>query len=187
MSRAEYKIIHSKYFSTDIIDQYQIDGLIAAYGYVYIKIIKGMYGLKQVSIISYNELLSHMEPHGYYSVPFKTGLWVHNTRKKCLCVNDFGVKYLTKDDANHLLDYLKNHYAISIVWEEHSYHGLAIDWKYIKEYVYISMTSYVNKALVRLLHPIPKRPQLSPHLCTVPSYWKRLGVIKVEQWAEWIE
>ena len=67
--------INSKYFSPDIRYQYNIEGLIAADGYVYIKIIKVMYGLKQASIIAYNQLISHMDPHGYYPVLFTTGLW----------------------------------------------------------------------------------------------------------------
>ena len=46
MSRAEYMRIHSKYFPPDIRDQCQIDGIIAADGYVYKKIIKGTYGRK---------------------------------------------------------------------------------------------------------------------------------------------
>ena len=62
--------IHSKYFPPDIRDQYEIEGIIAADGYVYIKIIKGMYGLKQEAIIAYNKLIFHMGPHGYYLVPF---------------------------------------------------------------------------------------------------------------------
>ena len=46
MSRADYMRIHSKHFPPDIREQYEIEGLIAAGGYVYIKIIKVMYGLK---------------------------------------------------------------------------------------------------------------------------------------------
>ena len=68
MSREEYMRIHSKYLPTDIRYQYQIDGVISAYGYFYKKNIKGMYGLKQTSIIVYNQIISHMEPHGYYPV-----------------------------------------------------------------------------------------------------------------------
>ena len=79
--RAEYIRIHSKYSPPGIRDQYQIEGLISADGYVYIKTIKGVYWLKQAAIISYNQLISHMEPHGYYPVPFKTGIWAHKTRK----------------------------------------------------------------------------------------------------------
>ena len=109
MSRAECMRINSKYFQPDIRARSQIDGIIAADGYVYIKIFKGMYGIKQAVIIAYNQLISHMEPHGYYPVPFTTALWLHKTRRtKCfVCVDNFGVKYFTKDDANHLLDSLK--------------------------------------------------------------------------------
>ena len=114
MSRAEYMRIHSKYFPQDTKDRYKIKGLIAADVYVYIKIIKGLYGLNQADIISYNQIILQTEPYVSYPVPFKTGLWAHNTRKTkfCSCVDDFGVKYSSKDDANHLLNSLKNHFAI---------------------------------------------------------------------------
>ena len=52
ISRAEHMMICSKYFPPDIRYQYEIEGLIAADGYVYIKIIKGMYGINQADIIS---------------------------------------------------------------------------------------------------------------------------------------
>ena len=64
--------IHSKYFPPDIRSRYQIDGLIAADGYVYINVFKGMCGLKQAATIAYNQLISHMDSHGYYTVPFTT-------------------------------------------------------------------------------------------------------------------
>ena len=126
-----------------------------------------MYGLNQEAIISYNQLISHMKPHIYYPVTFTTGLWAHKTRKTffCLCVDDFGVKYFSKDDANHLLNYLKNHSAISKDWEARNYLGCTIDWNYNKEYVDISMPDYARKALDRLQHPKPKRPQYALH------YW----------------
>ena len=64
---------------------------------------------KQASIITYNQLIYHMEPHDYYPVPITTVLWAQKSRrtKNFLCVDDFGVKYFTKDDATHLLDPLK--------------------------------------------------------------------------------
>ena len=57
-----------------------------------------MYGLKQTAIITYEQLISHMKPHGYHPVPLTTGLWAHQIREKniCLCVEDFGVKYFSK-------------------------------------------------------------------------------------------
>ena len=94
-----------------------------------------MYGLKQAAIIAYNQLISNMDPHCYYTAPFTTGLWAHNTRKTklCLCVDDFGVKYFFKYDTNHLLDSLKKHYAISTDWEGRNYLGLTIYWNYSEE------------------------------------------------------
>ena len=110
MSSAKYMRIHSKYLAPDIRYQYNIEDLIAAYGYGYIKIIKGMYGLNQSDIIAYNQLIYQMDTHDYYPLPFTAGLWAHNTRKKknCLCVDDFGVNIFCKDDANHLLNSLKS-------------------------------------------------------------------------------
>ena len=80
MLRSGYMRTHSKYFPPNIRDRYNIEGIIAVDGYVYNKIIKGLYGIKQAAIIAYNQLISYMEPHGYYPVPFKTGTWAHKTR-----------------------------------------------------------------------------------------------------------
>ena len=97
--------MHSKYFPPDIIARYYLDGLIAEDGYVNIKIIEVMYGLKQSTIIAYNQFLSIMEPHSYYPVLFTTGQWDHKTRrtKFCLCVDDFGVKYYNEDYSDNLI------------------------------------------------------------------------------------
>ena len=141
MSRTDYMRIRLKYSPPDIRNRYHIEGLIAADGYEYIKIIKGMYVLKKAAIIAQNQLISHMDPHGYYPVTFTTGLWAHKTRKTkfCFCVDDFGVKYFSKDDTKHLLDYLKKHYTISIDWEGQNYLVFKIYWNYSEEYVDISM------------------------------------------------
>ena len=93
-----------------------------------------MYGLKQAAIIAKNQIIPHMEPHGYYPVPFTTVLWEHYTRRKkyFLCVDDFEVKYFTKDYANNLLRSLKKHCAISTDWEVRNYLKLKIYWNYSK-------------------------------------------------------
>ena len=111
-----------------------------------------MYGLKQAASIAYDELISHMDPHGYYPVPFTTGIWAHKTRRTifCLCMDDFGVNCFTKDDTNLLLYSLKNHNAISTDYEGYNYLGLTIYWNHNKEYDDISMPEYVKKDQDRL-------------------------------------
>ena len=66
MACPEYMRIHSKYFSLNIWKLYGINSLIDIYWYVYIKIVRGMYGLKQSDIIAYNQLVKYMDNYGYF-------------------------------------------------------------------------------------------------------------------------
>ena len=74
---------------------------------------------------------------------------------KILCVDDFGVKYFSKDDADNLLNSLKNHYAVLIYWEGSNYPVLTIYWYYKSGYVDLLMPDYVTKALECLQNPNP--------------------------------
>ena len=122
--------IHSKYFPPEIRELYNIDGLIDEDGYVYINITKGMYILNQSATIAYKQLILRMEPHGYYPVPFTTGLWEYRTRKTnfCLRVEIFCVKYFSKDDADHIINSLGKHYSVLTNCEGRNYLGLIIEW-----------------------------------------------------------
>ena len=55
-----------------------------------------MYGLKQAAILAYDHLVKNLGNYGYYPIPHTVGLWKHKMRRIsfCLCVDDFGVKYL---------------------------------------------------------------------------------------------
>ena len=53
ITRPEYIRIHSKYFSPESREFYNIDDIIAKNGCVYMNIPKGMYVLKQADIILY--------------------------------------------------------------------------------------------------------------------------------------
>ena len=68
-----------------------------------------MYGLKQAAILAYKQLVKNLGQHGYYPIPLTNGLWKHKTRGTvfALCVDDFGVKYTSKDSINHLIATLK--------------------------------------------------------------------------------
>jgi hypothetical protein len=65
--------------------------------------------------LAYDQLVKNLAQDGYEPCPLSVGIWKHKTRaiKFCLCVDDFGVKYNTVDDAEHLLRALKKHYTIS--------------------------------------------------------------------------
>ena len=165
MLNAEYMRIHYKYIPQDIRDMYDLDTKLAADGHIYIKIKKGIYGLKQAAVLAYDNLVKNLSSHGYSPIPHTIGIWQHATRrtKFCLCVDDFGVKYFTKQDADHLLQALGQHYEYTVDWSGQNFCGLHFDWHYDAGYVDVSMPGYIKAVLHRFLHPQPKSPQFSPH------------------------
>ena len=92
-----------KIFPQEIIDTYDLKALVDDQGWIYMRIEKGMYGLKQAGIIANQELVKHMAPFGYHPVKHTPGLWVHNSRKTLfsLVVDDFCVQYFSTEDADH--------------------------------------------------------------------------------------
>ena len=78
-----------------------------------------MYGLKQAAILAYKLLLKRLLSDGYQPIPMTSGLFKHKDRKTifALCVDDFGVKYHSQQDLQHLIETLRKHYEISIDYE----------------------------------------------------------------------
>ena len=131
-----------------------------------------MYGLKQAAILAYDNLKTNLQPFGYSPVVGTVGLWKHATRPTtfCLCVDDFGIKYTSKSDAQHLLDAIGSSYKYTCDWSGSNYCGLTLDWHYDLGYVDVSMPGYVQKTLLRLRHVPKVYPQYSPHACVPIVY-----------------
>ena len=176
MKDPEYMRIHYRYFPSEIRQQYNLDALVDKTGFVYIKIKKGMHGLKQAAILAYNNLAQRLKPFGYAPCSHTTCLWTHHSlqTKFCLCVDDFGIKYFSKANAEHLLNALKQSYNISVDWTGKNYCCLTFDWNYTQNYVDVSMPNYVSSALLRLQHVPPSKPQYTPHTWTQPSFGRKL-------------
>ena len=164
---ANPKFMKMKYsiFPPDIIKKYNLDKLVATDGYIYIRIKKGMYGLKEAAVLAYNQLSSFLNKYGYFHVPGTAGLWTHKQKQTafCLCVDDIGLKYYNEKDLQHFLTALKNHYTYHINHTGSHYIGLTLNWHYDQGYVDISMPGYISKLLTRLQHTLPNKPEYSPH------------------------
>ena len=78
-------------------------------GWVYIEIRQGMPGLKQAGIIANDILTRHLAKFGYTPSTKTPALWRHLTRNISfsLVVDNFGVKYVVKDNADHLISTLR--------------------------------------------------------------------------------
>ena len=165
MEDPEYMRVKYNFFPEDIRIKYQLHEKVTPDGYIYIKIKKGMYGLKQAAILAYNNLKACLKPHGYFPINGTVGMWQHESRatKFCLCVDDFGIKYFNKADAQHLLQTIGKYYKYTADWNGRNYCGLTIDWDYNEGHVDISMPGYVEKCLQRLQYTPKISPQYSPH------------------------
>ena len=98
-------------------------------------------------------------------------LWMEtelNIQVFSLVVNNYGVKYVGEEHANHIVDALDKHYEILKDCEGKNYCGLTLEWYYVARKVHVSMTGYVKDALQRFKHdPLP-RIQNQPYPHTPP-------------------
>ena len=126
---------HIETIPQEIIDEYNLLNIVDNQGYVYVNIVKGMYGLKQSVIIALRALIHHLAPFGCHPAYHSPGLWWHETRDNIftLVVDDFVIKYTSLDNAQHLLHALKEKYTISEDWEEKLYIGIILKWDYSKQ------------------------------------------------------
>ena len=117
---------HISKTSQEIIDEYKWLDIVDNHGFVYVKIVKGMYGLKQAGIITQKALIHHLSPLGYRPDRHIPGLWQHETRDTIftLVVDYFAIKYKSLENAKHLLNALQAKYTISEDWEAKLYIGI---------------------------------------------------------------
>ena len=172
MDQPEYMKIHSKYFLQDIQNKYNIKKKIHTDNYIYCKINRGVYGLKQAAHLAYDSLKHHLASYGYHPDKYAKNIWAHETCKTkfCLCVDDFGVQYFSQEDVEHLLQALQDKYIIAKDFSGKIFCGLDITWDYVNGWVNISMKNYINKTLKKLLHPKPLHAQHAPHTWSTPMY-----------------
>ena len=117
MSRYEYMKLALASIADKIIEQYSLRTL-SSDGWVYLDIRKGMPCLKETSRIANDRLKAHLVQFVFAPVPRTLALWKHDTKPIffSLVNDDFGVKYIGKENANHLIQAQKKLYTISIDW-----------------------------------------------------------------------
>ncbi len=124
-----------------------------------------MYSLPQAGILANKLLKKCLAIHGYYEQPHTPGLFRHKSRPVWfnLAVDDFGIKYIGKDNLQHLYNALpKETYNIIEDRGGPLYCGINLSWHYDKGYVDLSMPKYVMKQLTHYAHPALAKPQHCP-------------------------
>ena len=114
-ARYEYTKLALACIPDEIIEQYILRTL-SSDGWVYLDTQKGMPGLKKAIRINNYRLKVHLTKFGFSPVPRTPALWKHDTKPIffSLLVDNFGVKYIVKENAYHLNQALQKLYTISI-------------------------------------------------------------------------
>jgi hypothetical protein len=156
MARYKYMPLHIADMPEDVIEHYNLRDKATPDGYVYCEIQNGIYGLPQASIIT-QQLLKERLQNGYRQSQTIPGLWKHDTCPIIfsLDISNFGVKYVGKENSQHLLDTVRQYYICSCNWKGKHCCGLTIKWDYKGKKVNVLMPGYVPKALIRFWQPPP--------------------------------
>ena len=164
------------FFPGKIIEQYDLHSIVYPKGWIYMNIRKGIRGLKQAGRIVNDWLKIHLTQFGYAHVPRTPALWKHATSHITfsLVVDDFGVKYVGKKNADHLIQDLKKQHTISMDWTGSFFCGLHIQWDYSALTYNISMPDYLKESLHKFQQPKPPRLQNTPSAWKAPTYGTKI-------------
>jgi hypothetical protein len=175
LERPEYVRIPLKLIPKEIIHEYKLAALVKN-DHVLAIVEKGMYGLPQAGKLATNLLKTRLEPHGYYECAHTPGLWRHKTRKTTfvLVVDDFGIQIQGKQDAQHLIAALKEHYEITVDWDGKLFCGITLDWNYKNGTVDLSMPNYVNDTLSEFQHKASSKPEHQPYRHNPPQFGAKI-------------
>jgi len=166
-----------------IIEEYKLREKATTDGCVYFTVMRGMYGLPQLGSNSHDELEEHLNKEGYFKSLLVPALWKHKKRPTqfVLVVDDFGIKYFTKDNLDHLADTLKKYYRVKIDPDGKELVKIELDWDYTNKKVHLSMKPYLEKSLRQFDNVVPTKHQHSPYPHVKPKYGAK------QQFAEYDE
>ena len=159
----EYMRIPIAVLPEHTIEQYNLHEK-AKNGFVYLECRRCVYGLPQAGALANKLLKQRLAPAGYFEVKHTPGLWRHVSRPVAfsLAVDDFGVKYVGRKNADHLVSAIKRHYPLSEDWKGNLYLGIHLNWNYDERWVDCSMRNYVLRGLQKFRHSPPDKPQHAP-------------------------
>ena len=129
MDEPEYMKILVRLILDEIKVEYKVSEFEHA-GYFYVQIKKGMYGLAQSSLLENELLAKRLAKTWFNQTPHTPGLWRHHTKpiQFALVVDDFGIKYDNKQDAQDLINALeKNYEAVSVYWDGELFCGIKLE------------------------------------------------------------
>jgi hypothetical protein len=127
----EYMKIPLTLFPAWIVEQYDLTKQ-ALNRYVHLEMKRAVWELLQAGILANKCLRCKLAPFGYNESTNTSGLQCNKTRliTFTLVVNNFGVKYVNKENVNHLISSIKKYHSLTKDWTRNLYCGIQLDWDY---------------------------------------------------------
>jgi hypothetical protein len=161
----KYMWIPLTLFPIYIIEQYDLKKH-TLNGCVHLEMRRAVWGLPQTGMLANKRLRQKLAPFGYYECLNTLGLWYHISRpiSFTLIVDDFCIKYVGKEHADHLIASIKSTYKkLTEDWTGSLYCGTTLEWDYVGRTVDISMPGYIKKKMQEYKHLIPEKIQNCPY------------------------
>ena len=135
------------------------------HGWVYFKINKDIYGLKQAGKLAEDLLTKRLSSHGYHQCLITPGLWHHQWRPILfvLIVDDFSIQFEGKKHADHLLASLQKSYKVAPDWTSSKFAGIDLTWNYSQCTCRLCMKDCITRLRIKYNHRTPAKAQHSPH------------------------
>ena len=117
-------------------------------GYVYVKINKAWFGLRQSCKIPHNDFVQHLNKQGYVQAKNSDRLFFHGLCdiSFTLVVDDFGIQYTNKDDVNHLISLMQGMCKFKVDFDTKQYIEIHLKWNDLEQTIRYAMKGYVEQA-----------------------------------------
>ena len=117
----------------ELIEMYKLQDKIKN-GYIYIKIVREIYGLPQLGKLANDLLKKRLKEEDHFKVDHTPGLFEHKWRPVwfTLVVDDFGIKYIGEKHRDHLLGILNRYYNMKLDYKGELYCGITLKLKHKK-------------------------------------------------------
>lgn len=164
----------------DFQEQYNLHALADGQGYAYARIDGALYGLAEAGRIANQDMVDHLAKFGYHECKFTPGLFTHESRpiQFTLIVDDFAVKWVNREDFDHLLHSLETKYTMTCDMDGKQYVGMHLQWNYDTREVICSMNQYIQDALSELEETKPKQHFKGPSKSPSINYGAKIQYIE---------
>jgi hypothetical protein len=83
-------------------------------------------------------------------IPLACGNIPHSPTTFTLIIDYFGVKYVGKEHADHLIQCIEKDHELTKDWTGNLYCGIQLDWDYNSQTLDISIPGYIKKVLQKI-------------------------------------